>query len=107
MDDDRIIQVAKHPPSHLDVESPQFEGLPHLWLQWKGTDVCCDIHCKCGAHLHFDGDFMYFFRCPHCGQVWESGTHVAIYPVDPATDPRKLEDHQIQLVEPDDSFNEG
>lgn len=55
---------------------------PHLWIQWKGTDVCCDIHCTCGAHLHFDGDFLYAFKCGECGQVYETGTYVAIHPVD-------------------------
>ncbi len=71
----------KHEPSHLDIESPLFEDKPHIWIQWKGTDVCCDIHCACGAFLHFDGDFLYFFKCPHCGQCWETGTHMPIYPV--------------------------
>jgi hypothetical protein len=70
-----------HEISHLHVESPKFEARPHIWIQWKGTDVCCDIHCRCGAHLHFDGDFMYFLRCPHCRTVWEVGTHVALYEV--------------------------
>lgn len=71
----------KHEPSHLDIESPQFEGKPHIWVQWKGTDVCCDIHCACGAFLHFHGDFFYFFQCPHCQKYWEVGTHIAIYEV--------------------------
>lgn len=71
----------QHPPSHLDIEIPLFKDKPHLFIQWKGTDVCCDIWCSCGAHSHFDGDFFYFFKCPTCGQVWECGTHVAIYPV--------------------------
>lgn len=22
---------------------------PHGWIQWKGTDVCVDIYCKCGC----------------------------------------------------------
>ncbi len=73
----------KHPPSHLDIEMPLFNGKPHIWIQWKGTDVCCDIHCDCGAFLHFDGDFLYFFQCPHCGQHWEVGTHMPIYKVTP------------------------
>lgn len=70
-----------HPPSHLDVESPLFNGKPHIWVQWKGTNVCCDIYCDCGEQSHHDGDFFYFFKCPGCGQVWETGTHVAIYKV--------------------------
>lgn len=88
----------KHPPSHLDIESPQFDGKPHLWIQWKGTDVCCDIHCACGAHLHFDGDFLYFFQCPHCGQHWECGTHVPIYPVPK----ERAEAGCLKVVEPDE-----
>ena len=73
----------QHPPSHLDVESPRFEGTPHIWIQWKGTDVCCDVHCLCGAQMHYDGNFFYFFKCPHCGQHWEVGTHMPIYAVTP------------------------
>ncbi len=70
-----------HGVSHLDVESPLFAGKPHMWIQWKGTNVCCDVYCDCGAHLHFDCDFLYFFKCRECGQVWESGTHVNMYKV--------------------------
>lgn len=70
--------------SHLDVEIPLYSGKPHIWIQWKGTNVCCDIHCRCGMRSHFDGDFLYFFRCPGCKQVWEVGTHMVIYPVNEA-----------------------
>jgi hypothetical protein len=52
---------------------------PHVLIQWKGTDVCADIHCGCGKHSHFDGDFMYFIRCPYCQHVWEVGSHVQLY----------------------------
>ena len=44
---------------------------PHAFVQWKGTDVCMDFHCECGAHCHFDGDFAYTVKCPHCDAVWE------------------------------------
>ena len=70
-----------HDMSHLHIEENTFQGLPHIWIQWKGTDVCCDIYCDCGASSHFDGDFLYFFRCSNCGQVWEIGTYVAMYKV--------------------------
>lgn len=73
----------QHEPSHLDIESPLFKGKPHIWIQWKGTEVCCDVHCDCGAFLHFDGDFFYFFKCKECGQNWEVGTHMPIYKVTP------------------------
>lgn len=66
----------------LKKDAARVEGEPHLWIQWKGTEVCCDIHCKCGAHLHFDGDFLYAFRCGACGQLYETGSHVPIYAVE-------------------------
>ncbi len=73
--------------SHLDVDGAPFKDKPYLWIQWKGTDVCCDIHCACGESLHYDGDFLYYFICGHCNQRYETGSHVAIYPV--AADPTR------------------
>lgn len=67
--------------SHLEIDGKPFEDRPHVWIQWKGTDVCCDIHCACGEMLHFDGEFFYFVKCGACGQTWEVGSHVALYPV--------------------------
>jgi hypothetical protein len=49
----------------------QDDKRPHVFLQWKGTDACFDFHCECGASCHFDGDFAYAVKCPHCGTVWE------------------------------------
>jgi len=92
------MEPFKHPPSHLDHESPKFEGKPHIWIQWKGTNVCCDIHCECGAHCHFDGDFLYFFQCPHCERYWEVGTHVSIYEV------TKERATCLQVVDPDEDL---
>jgi hypothetical protein len=42
----------------------------HAFIQWKGTDVCMDFHCECGAHHHIDAEFVYAVRCT-CGQLWE------------------------------------
>ena len=44
---------------------------PYAFIQWKGTDLCMDFHCECGAHCHFDGMFAYTVQCPHCSTVWE------------------------------------
>ena len=44
---------------------------PHAFVQWKGTDVCMDFHCDCGAHCHFDGYFAYVVECPHCHSQWQ------------------------------------
>jgi hypothetical protein len=58
------------------------EERPFGRIQWKGTDVCIDLYCQCGTHLHFDGDFMYFIRCFHCKQVYAVGTVVKLIPLD-------------------------
>jgi hypothetical protein len=68
--------------THLDIEQPLFLHRPHIWVQWKGTEVCADVYCACGASMHADTEFFYFFQCPGCKRYWEVGTHVAIYEVD-------------------------
>jgi hypothetical protein len=70
------VRVQVPPPSQPASTSPHvgcgFEppSDPYVFIQWKGTDACLDFHCRCGAFLHFDGDFAYNLRCT-CGIVWE------------------------------------
>lgn len=52
------------------------ETRPSAFIQWKGTDVCMDFYCPCGAQGHFDGEFAYFVRCPHCNRVFEMGYQI-------------------------------
>lgn len=47
-----------------------YSGQPHGWIQWKGTQVCMDIHCKCGALMHIDAGFAYYIDCPYCHTVF-------------------------------------
>lgn len=42
----------------------------HVFIQYKGTDICLDFRCECGAVGHFDGDFAYALRCAECGETW-------------------------------------
>lgn len=44
---------------------------PSVWVQWKGTELCADFRCTCGARGHIDNGFCYRVRCEACGQVWE------------------------------------
>jgi hypothetical protein len=57
-----------------------FEPFPgtdaETFIQWKGTEVCMDLHCPCGTHSHIDADFAYRVRCAGCGDVYELGTQV-------------------------------
>lgn len=47
--------------SNQAVASFSFEvnSRPYAFIQWKGTDVCMDFHCECGAHCHFNSDFAF------------------------------------------------
>ena len=48
----------------------------HGWIQWKGTDVCMDLHCKCGCLSHVDGDFTYYVQCPDCKTIYFCNGHI-------------------------------
>ena len=50
-------------------------------IQWKGTDVCMDVHCPCGTHSHIDDEFVYFLRCPGCGVAYKVGERVTLTPM--------------------------
>jgi hypothetical protein len=53
-------------------------GKPHGWIQWKGTEVCIDLHCACGGGSHFDGGFFYNFECPYCHAKYAVGQNVVL-----------------------------
>ncbi len=53
------------------------------YIQWKGTDVCIDIHCpECETGSHFDGYFMYQYECPKCKSVFQMGESVEMIKLD-------------------------
>ncbi len=56
----------------------KYEGKPYGWIQWKGTGVCMDIHCKCGHHSHIDADFAYHVKCPSCKTVYACNGHIEL-----------------------------
>lgn len=56
----------------------QYKDHPHGWIQWKGTDVCMDLRCKCGETTHVDADFMYHVKCPLCGTVYFCNGHIEL-----------------------------
>lgn len=90
--------VREWPGPVLDVDGDQ-RG-PAAWIQWKGTEVCADLHCACGHHGHFDGWFLYFYRCPECGVAYALGSTVRMYPVDEAAYP--VRDAKTAMVESGD-----
>ena len=50
----------------------------HAFIQWKGTDVCADLHCACGLHAHVDNSFTYFARCSGCGRKYALEPYVRL-----------------------------
>ena len=57
------------------------KGIPHGWIQWKGTDVCIDVHCECGHHGHIDEEFFYYWKCSQCGKVYKVGANIKMIPL--------------------------
>jgi hypothetical protein len=76
-----------------DIESPS------VWVQWKGTELCADFRCACGAQGHIDDGFAYTVRCGACDQVWVLPQTLKLVRVEDATerdghssaDPRPVE----------------
>lgn len=64
-----------------DRDAPEAES--HGWIQWKGTDVCIDLHCVCGQGGHVDGDFMYRLKCPKCGRQYLAGQNITLIELTP------------------------
>lgn len=52
------------------------------FIQWKGTDVCMDLHCTvCQHHNHYDDSFCYFVQCAKCKTVFEMNCYVQFRPM--------------------------
>jgi hypothetical protein len=56
---------------------------PNVFIQWKGTQSCCDYYCTCGEQWHLDTDFAYYTRCPACKQAYRVGCNITLYPLTP------------------------
>jgi len=72
---------------------------PHGWVQWKGTDVCMDVHCSCGCHFHIDAEFVYFVECPACNKVYEVNGHVELIEVVDENEIKDVRENQCLKTE--------
>lgn len=54
---------------------------PHGWIQWKGTNVCMDVHCSCGVMGHIDRDFAYHYKCLACSKFFDIAGYVRLIEV--------------------------
>jgi hypothetical protein len=86
--------------SAFDRETRPAPGKPHGWVQWKGTNVCMDVHCECGCHSHIDDEFVYNVKCPKCGRVYHVNGHVELVLL---TEAEVKEENPHVIKEPQDS----
>lgn len=77
--DQRVYSKQDGTPSLRPENAPHG---PHAWVQWKGTNVCMDIRCACGAMHHLDAEFAYYVKCGECGQVYECDGHIRLHRLD-------------------------
>jgi len=70
-------KIADTADNALEIQET-YSGKPHGWIQWKGTNVCMDVYCKCGYHSHIDADFAYNVKCPNCGTIYMCNGHIEI-----------------------------
>lgn len=68
-------KIAKNSSEAWDMQE-KYDDEPHGWIQWKGTDVCMDVYCKCGFHGHVDEEFLYYVECPNCNAIYKVNGHV-------------------------------
>lgn len=80
------------------------QSRPAAFVQWKGTDVCMDFHCTCGAHCHFDGYFAYAVKCPHCAADWQMPFFLYPRRLDRNSETGKWNDPK--LLEPDEDHSD-
>jgi hypothetical protein len=83
----------------------KFKEKPHGWIQWKGTSVCMDVHCECGAHGHIDANFAYHLVCKNCYRIYYVDGHVKLIEIE-RIDPNEtnpIEFYDKELGENNDS----
>ncbi len=86
--------MSDAPKKDLAFDLNAKQPAPNAFIQWKGTDVCMDFHCECGARHHIDASFVYAVKCHECGAIWEMPSHLY---------PRRVATHDCAfLTKPDD-----
>lgn len=69
-------------------------NFPHGFAQWKGTDICMDIHCRCGYHSHVDGYFAHRVECPACHRTYVANFNIELVEY---TDRRNQDDGSVLM----------
>lgn len=93
---------CKDPLGKVSLRTNDYRGKPHGWIQHKGSDLCMDVHCSCGAHMHIDDDFVYYVECPYCGKVWAVSGYVELVELTPSETEAAKQLSVCKLLEKDD-----
>jgi len=72
------MKKSKNTKEAWDIQDRREEDEARACVQWKGTDVCMDLQCECGAHSHIDSYFAYHVKCPVCGKVYFCNGHIEL-----------------------------
>lgn len=86
-----MTKTAEDKEEAWNIQKGPEPGQPHGWIQWKGTDVCMDLHCECGDLSHVDGSFCYHVKCPNCGAVYFCNGHIELIKLEKEPDSCVLE----------------
>lgn len=92
-------------PDHfLDHEKEAFvhPGRAEVNVQWKGTDLCCDIQCGCGTYSHVDGYCYGQWKCRGCSKVYRLPWSQIAYEIEDdgntdMTNPEEEDDDYVPL----------
>lgn len=79
-----ILAVGAHLAEGTPAGVPIAGGwpVPSGHVQWKGTDVCLDFHCLCGAYGHVDDYFVYRVECGGCGRRYAVPDTLMLMPLE-------------------------
>lgn len=83
---------AKNRTEAFDIEE-KFKGEPHGRIQFKGTSLCMDVHCKCGSLTHVDGEYISMVECGQCGAKYSINGHVQFIEIESVS-----EDEEIMIL---------
>jgi len=92
----------KSPYEYQREVDPYPENGTHTFVQWQGTNVCMDFHCKCGMHMHFDTDFLFFVQCCGCNTKYIMSSYVRAIEVPPELDEQVSKESCLWTTEGED-----
>ena len=76
------LRKAKDSDEAFEMQKDDLAGTPHGWIQFKGTELCMDVHCHCGQLTHIDGMFIYHVKCVSCGRMYQINAHVELIEIE-------------------------